>query len=119
MIAFVAPALAEDCSKAETQADMNQCADRNYKAADRILNLVYKQAIAHAQDSDRNVNGSAYSYETALRGAQRAWVAYRDADCAPPPRELAGSISVMEQSDCLTQKTIQRTKELNERLGGE
>jgi uncharacterized protein YecT (DUF1311 family) len=119
MIAFVAPAHAEDCSKAETQIDMNQCAGRNYKAADRILNLVYQQAIAHARESDRNVSGTDYSYEAALRNAQRAWIAYRDADCAPPPRELAGSISSMEQADCLTQKTVQRTKELNERLGGE
>jgi uncharacterized protein YecT (DUF1311 family) len=119
MVAFVAPAHAEDCSNAQTQADMNQCAGRNYKAADRILNLVYQQVLAKARESDRNGSGGDYSYETALRNAQRAWIAYRDADCAPPPRELAGTISAMEQADCLTQKTIQRTKELNERLGGE
>jgi uncharacterized protein YecT (DUF1311 family) len=119
LFAMASAGHAEDCSTAATQADINQCAARNYEAADRILNLVFEQAIAKARQSDSTVAGSNYSYETALRSSQRAWIAYRDADCAPPPRELAGSISPTETADCMTQKTVTRTKELNERIGGE
>lgn len=105
---------AEDCSKAATQTDMNQCAGRNYEAADKVLNQVFEQALAKAKQNDRDVEGVKYSYEEALRTAQRAWIAFRDADCALPPRELSGSISTMEQLDCMTDRTTERTDELKQ-----
>jgi len=109
------PAFAENCQNAQTTMEMNACAGGNYKAADRDLNNAFARAISAAKESDRNVQGFDYSYERALREAQHAWIAFRDADCKSPPRELAGSISTMEELDCLTQKTIQRTKELRQR----
>jgi uncharacterized protein YecT (DUF1311 family) len=116
-LAATSPALADECQNAQTTIEMNDCAGRNYKAADHQLNSAFARAISAAKDSDRNVQGVDYSYERALREAQRAWIVFRDADCKSPPRELAGSISTMEELDCLTQKTIQRTKELNQRAG--
>lgn len=115
VFAAASPAVAENCQNAQTTIEMNDCAGRNYKAADAQLNHAFARAITAAKDSDRNVQGADYSYERALREAQRAWIVFRDADCKPAPRELAGSISTMEQIDCLTQKTIQRTKELSQR----
>lgn len=109
---FASAAHAEDCSKAATQTDMNQCAGRNYEAADKVLNDVFEKAIAKAKQHDHDVEGAKYSYEEALRTAQRAWVAFRDADCAQPPRELSGSISTMYQANCMTDRTTERTDEL-------
>jgi uncharacterized protein YecT (DUF1311 family) len=109
------PVFAENCQNAQTTIEMNACAGENYKAADRDLNRAFARAISAAKESDRNVQGVDDSYEQALREAQRAWIAFRDADCKPAPRELAGSISTMEQLDCLTEKTVQRTKELRQR----
>jgi uncharacterized protein YecT (DUF1311 family) len=110
------PALAGNCQNATTTIEMNACAGRTYKAADRELNRTFERAVANARDSDRNVQGSDYSYEEALRTAQRAWIAFRDADCKQPPPPLSGSIATMEELDCLTQRTLQRTKELGQRL---
>jgi uncharacterized protein YecT (DUF1311 family) len=109
---FASAARAEDCSKAETQTDINQCAGRNYEAADKVLNGVFEKAIAKAKQNDHDVEGVKYSYEEALRTAQRAWIAFRDADCTQPPRELAGSISTMDQLNCMTDRTTERTDEL-------
>ena len=112
-LTLVSAAHAEDCSKAATQTDINQCAGRNYEAADKVLNDVFEKAIAKAKQNDHEVKeGAKYSYEEALRTAQRAWIAFRDADCAQPPRELAGSISTMDQLDCMTDRTTERTDEL-------
>ncbi|HVZ05324.1 lysozyme inhibitor LprI family protein [Hyphomicrobium sp.] len=117
-MAFVSPTLAENCQNARTTVEINECTGRIYKAADQRLNRAFQRAIARARDSDSNVLGVDYSYEEALRKAQRAWIAFRDADCKQPPPPLSGSIATMEELDCLTQKTLQRTKEL-ERQGGD
>ena len=109
-------ACAEDCSNAQTTIDINACAGRNYQAADRKLNQAFGQLLANAKQSDRDVQGADYSYEQALHTAQRAWIAFRDADCKQPPPPLSGSIATMEQLDCLTENTIQRTNVLNRRL---
>jgi uncharacterized protein YecT (DUF1311 family) len=109
---FASAAHAEDCSKAETPTDIKQCAGRNYEAADKVLNGVFEKAIAKAKQNDHDIEGAKYSYEEALRTAQRAWIAFRDADCAQPPRELAGSISTMDQLNCMTDRTTERTDEL-------
>lgn len=75
-----APLLAEeeyrpDCSDPQTQSDMNVCAAEDAEAADKDLNAQYKDTMA-ALDND--------AFETIrdrLRKAQRAWIAFRDAQC--------------------------------------
>jgi uncharacterized protein YecT (DUF1311 family) len=110
-------ARADDCSKAQTTIDMNECANGNFKAADRDLNRIYDRALVISKESDRDIQGVDYSYEKALRATQRAWIAFRDADCVQPPPPLSGSIATMERLDCMTQRTIARTKELTEQYG--
>ena len=56
------------------------------------------------------------SFEEAMRKSQRAWVAFRDADC----KELAaqywagGTGTTSAVLGCMTEKTVQRTKELKD-----
>ncbi len=48
-------ARAEDCSKAETTLAMNECAAKNYKAADADLNRIFARALVVTKESDRDI----------------------------------------------------------------
>ncbi len=65
-------ALADECSSANTQTEMNQCAAAQYQAADKKLNDTWQQALQRAVGKQ----------QTLLKQAQQAWIALRDADCA-------------------------------------
>jgi len=68
------PARAADCADEPNQAAINDCAGRAYQQADDELNALY-QEIKQRLGADA---------ETAklLVAAQRAWVPFRDAECA-------------------------------------
>lgn len=85
---------------------MNVCAGEAYAAADAELNTAYKQIVARlAGDPD----GLA-----ALRAAERAWVAFRDAECAFQSSGVeGGSIYPMVQAGCLEGLTRDRLEALN------
>jgi uncharacterized protein YecT (DUF1311 family) len=56
---------------AMTQFDMNRCAGEDASAADTELNRVYQKLLLRVKGDDNATNK--------LRGAQRAWIAFRDA----------------------------------------
>ena len=61
-----------DCShNAQTQADMNACADQEFKRVDTRLNNTYRSLLAK----------TAQQPETAakIKSAQKAWLVFRDA----------------------------------------
>lgn len=79
----------------ETQYDLNQCAHALYQISDRRLNSVYKRL----EPSDGLVR------------AQRAWIAYRDAQCAYEGQNFeGGSMQPMIISGCLETMTNDRIK---------
>ncbi|TQS74014.1 DUF1311 domain-containing protein [Rhodobacteraceae bacterium] len=101
-------ALAEMCDDPVTQSDMNQCAYRDLQSADALLNTAYKEARARAR---------AFGAENAaqLLGAQRAWIAFRDADCAARAEQYAGgSIQPLIHATCMTELTERRTQDLRQ-----
>lgn len=118
---FAANAAAEDinCANANSTVEMNFCADKDYQAADKELNKAYDAALASTKSRDDEKPYDAKSFEEAMRAAQRAWVAYRDADCKDLiAQEWSGGTGTTAASlGCMTEKTIQRTKELKERYG--
>lgn len=100
------PALAQDvdCKKAITQFDMSTCADKDYQAADKALNAVYRKVAAEGETAK-------------LKAAQRAWIAFRDAECSfQAAASEGGTIQAMEYSMCLTSLTKARTKQLQDTL---
>jgi len=112
------PALADiDCANAASTVEMNVCADKDYQAADKALNTAYATAMAYIRTRDMEKPYDAASFETAMRNAQRAWVAYRDADCKDlVAQEWSGGTGATSAIlGCMTEKTIQRTKDLKER----
>ncbi|MGL4320663.1 MAG: lysozyme inhibitor LprI family protein [Paracoccaceae bacterium] len=76
------PLLAQDQSCFDgTQQEMNACTYAAWQAADAELNAVYADIIAGLMASDAAYPPEGKSEEERLRIAQRAWVAYRDANC--------------------------------------
>lgn len=118
----VAPAQAQsapDCAAATTTVDLVACAQRDFQTADTGLNAAYKRALDAVRGHDAPPPNDAKAYETALRAAQRAWVAYRDADCkgVVPFAWSGGQGAETEILGCLTAKTEARTRELLEAFG--
>jgi uncharacterized protein YecT (DUF1311 family) len=95
-----------DCSSLTTQMELNQCAGANYTSADTALNTLYRQLMAQETDA---------AVKQRLTGAERAWIAYRDKECAYQvgPQQDGGSIWPMEMSNCLEQLTAARIIELS------
>lgn len=102
------PALAQGmgCSGAIAQADLNDCAAREFEAADRALNGAYAEAVAGARRAGAR-------QEDLLRQAQRAWIAFRDAACAADASLFdGGSAQPMVESGCLARLTEARAADL-------
>ena len=107
------------CSSVKTD-DLIACAAAEHRRADVALNAAYQQALRElrSQDADtaggRAANGG-LSYSQSLIASERAWIAYRDAQCRV---ENYGSWDGRElpiyQLGCLTASTEARTKELKE-----
>ncbi|MGA7674103.1 MAG: lysozyme inhibitor LprI family protein [Rhizomicrobium sp.] len=109
LVLLAAPALAgdednTDCAKAITQNDMNICADKDYQAADKKLNDVYRQVMAALDDA---------GYQAKLKIAEKAWLQYRDTECTfEVAQNEGGTIYPLVYSGCVTRLTDARTKEL-------
>ena len=92
---------ADDCANASTQSAMNECAGKQYKQADSQLNALYKQINSRLQDSPDS--------KKRLVSAQRAWVAFRDAECSFAASGVeGGSVYPMIYSGCLAELTEKR-----------
>lgn len=106
-----------DCDNAGSTYEMNVCAGREFEAADKELNDVYKRALAAVPDMATERPYDATSWADALRKSQRAWLAYRDAECEGhvPMFWSGGSGATADMTGCATDLTKARTKELKER----
>ncbi len=118
--AVSAPAFADDpidCTDPGTTVEMNFCSDKDFQEADAKLNAAYKKVLAHIAESELEPPYDAASWEKAMRESQRAWVAFRDADCkGVVPMEWSGGTGTSAAvTGCMTEKTNERIKELDER----
>lgn len=106
----VAAARADECANAMDQATMDECAGKDFDAADKKLNDAYKQITDRLKDNAAS--------KKRLVDAQRAWVAFRDSECAfqGGPRETAGSVYPMVVANCQTGLTEKRLKDLQDYL---
>jgi uncharacterized protein YecT (DUF1311 family) len=94
-----------DCKNAVAQNDLNICADRDFQKADALLNKTYKETT----------NGMDAQTLDLLRKSQRAWLAFRDAECTYlSATNQGGSIYPMVYSGCLTRLTKLRTEQLKQ-----
>ncbi|OYW27033.1 MAG: hypothetical protein B7Z44_13680 [Caulobacter sp. 12-67-6] len=82
---------------------MIQCAAAELAIQDARLNRAYQAAIARLERPRQ---------KAALQKAQRAWIAFRDADCAAFFDEDWGSMARVEANACVVDHTIHRANAL-------
>jgi uncharacterized protein YecT (DUF1311 family) len=103
LLLFTAWAHAVECDSATDQSSMNQCAAQQSKAADKELNAHYQQITARLKDSPDS--------KKLMVSAQRAWVAFRDAECTFSASGVeGGSVYPLIYSNCITELTKARVE---------
>ena len=98
-----------ECDSGLPQQGLNDCAHREFDAADAARNAAYRRIVARlaGQTEARQL----------LTKAQRAWVAFRDAECGFSASGVqGGSIQPMIVSMCQTDLTKARTEALRRYL---
>ncbi len=91
-----------------TTQGMSQCTSAETEVWDGYLNREYKARMAEITPDQR----------TALRDAQRAWIAFRDADCGLQYQMfIDGSIRSNIYTGCMLEMTARRALALRD-LGG-
>lgn len=102
-----------NCKDPQTQADMTICAGRDLADADKALNAQYQVTRKALKERDAGASAELKGGEDALLKAQRAWLAYRDAQCASVGFQArGGSMEPMLISSCEADLTRNRTAEL-------
>jgi uncharacterized protein YecT (DUF1311 family) len=87
----------------ETTVGMVQCADRETKIWDGLLNAAYRDLLHVLGDKAA----------ASVRTAQRAWISARDADCRVPYDIFEGGTMAQPISaNCVLEHTAQRTLQL-------
>jgi uncharacterized protein YecT (DUF1311 family) len=94
-----------NCVDLKSNAEYKECAYREYQAADRKLNQVYKPIFSSLTGKHRQQ----------LVNAQSNWIKFRDANCDFEVYQTrGGSVSSGFLSTCLERMTWSRTRELQE-----
>ncbi|WP_375394909.1 lysozyme inhibitor LprI family protein [uncultured Sphingomonas sp.] len=103
---------------ARSQMELSVQAGTDYRAADAAMNVQYRATMAHMKQMgglnapDAQVGPS---YRSALLASQRAWLGYRDAECAVEGYEFRGGTAEgMAGSQCLARLTRARTAQLRQ-----
>ena len=92
MLPAVPAAYADECAD-QTQSGLDRCAQAAYDKSDGALNRSYKEIVRRLKDDAATTK--------LLVTAQKAWIAYRDAECAfSSSANAGGSIYPMVVSNC-------------------
>lgn len=106
-----------DCANPASTVAINYCADIEFEKADANLNVTFKNAIAAIPAMAGEAPYDAKSWESALRASQRAWLAFRDAECAGhvPMFWSGGTGTSADVIGCKSALTQARIQQLNDR----
>jgi uncharacterized protein YecT (DUF1311 family) len=97
-------ARAQSCDDAQSEAEMQVCTDKAYKASNAELNALYRKIQKRLAD-DKDTG-------QLLVKAQRAWLSFRDAECAFSSSGAAGgSVYPTTLSMCLDDLTRKRVND--------
>jgi len=121
--AYAQDAETVDCDNAQTQMDMNTCAEQDFEKADAALNKAYKKAMTAQKAIDAQVQedlgADSVGAVAALKKAQRAWIDYRDGQCEGEGFQAhGGSMEPMLVMGCKASLSNSRAKELKELATG-
>nr|CAD6601581.1 hypothetical protein RKHAN_00910 [Rhizobium sp. Khangiran2] len=111
-----------DCKNPVTQMEMTYCAEQDFAEADEQLNAQYKVTRQAMKDWDGDAMDGLGSAADALLASQRAWIAFRDAQCTFRGYQArGGTMEPMLIYGCQAELTRQRTQQLKEQtdlMGG-
>ncbi len=113
LLGLSSPAFSQDCAPTdESQLCLNVRAGADYEAEDARLNKAYHEIMQRLSDSPED--------KKLLQAAQRAWIAFRDAECDFSTNDSKdGSIYPMLVSGCRADLTKARTEQLGAYLNCE
>jgi uncharacterized protein YecT (DUF1311 family) len=101
------PAEALDCQSPAHQREIDQCAGRDFQAADAKLNALYRSMMSRYDAANQAV----------FKTAEKSWIVYRDAECAFETNgTVGGTINSTMFTQCRMAKTNARMQELNAQL---
>lgn len=110
-----------DCQRlpgGSTTIGISQCIQAETVEWDAILNEEYQATQAMNAQADDTGASPVMDRTDALRDAQRAWIAFRDADCAARYAMWQdGSIRTIVAANCHLSMTAQRAIELRDMRG--
>jgi uncharacterized protein YecT (DUF1311 family) len=102
-----------DCESPTQTRTMMLCEQARADKADKALNAQYKKTRAVMGSRDSDLKAAMKGAEQALVTAQRAWIAYRDAECeAEGFQARGGTMEPMLVAGCIANVTDTRTKQL-------
>lgn len=115
--AFAGAGQTRNCEDADSTPAMNRCAEEAFDTADAELNEVYGKALRAIADRNMDKPYDSATWEVLFRASQRAWIAFRDADCGELIAQewSGGTGTTYAMFSCKTVKTEARSKELTER----
>ena len=95
-------------ANAQSQAEMNRQAAKEFERADTELNKTYEALLRKLPDAESKEK---------LKQSQRAWLAFRDAEAAfAADQTRGGSMGPTIRYETMTELTQQRIKQLKSRL---
>ena len=95
----------DPCRDPQSQAEMNMCAAKRFRAADAELNKVYNRLVSKL--------GDAAGQLAKLKAAEVSWLKYRDDNCDYEASFFeGGSMKPLIYSSCMERMTKARTAEL-------
>ena len=105
LLAAAQASAADRCADAADQTAMTACYEKALKASDAALNASYCEIEGRLADDPET--------KKRLVGAQKAWLAFRDAECRFSTSAVeGGSIEPTLTAICLQEMTAARTAEL-------
>jgi len=119
MLLFVAAA---DCDNL-ADSEMAQCWSNAYRRTDAQLNKIWPDVLKAAKVADKSFSPTQRrakpSAETDLLASQRAWLKYRDTQCAlEGDYAQGGSLESIIDGQCSTELTRDRIKKLQDIAAG-
>ncbi len=114
LVLMAVPACADDapnCKDPLDQNTMTQCAGLDFEKADKVLNTLWPKLKSDAEANDKDTGKT--EFVDGLLASQRAWIAFRDAECIWQGYEAhGGSLEPMIVNVCSARLTRDRIKQL-------
>jgi len=110
----------DPCKTQANTIEMNECGKQTLAQKDKELNLAYQKLMKKLAPGDKYDDTNYTGAKKLLIEAQQNWIRFRDADCKGQyTLNEGGTIRGIVYLGCLTERTEQRTKELNRWIMGE